>query len=62
LVAIQLGIAQPLPRAMDNIIQLLLQHRFGRQFGQVFGDMDAGLIQFQQFNLFLFFTATQDNA
>ena len=43
-------------------MQFLLQHRFGRQFGQVFGDVDASLVQFQQFDLFLFFAATQNNA
>lgn len=39
------------PRPLGRLLQLLAQHRTRRQAGQVLGNVDARLVQFQQFDL-----------
>lgn len=43
-------------------MQFGLQHFSGWQGSEVFGDVDAAGVQFQQFDLFLLFAAAQDDA
>ena len=43
-------------------MQFLFEEFPGRQFGEIFRDVDAGLSQLQQFNQLLFFTRAENNA
>ena len=42
-------------------MQFLLQQLPGRQAGQVFGDVNAALVKFQQFDLFMVLARAKDN-
>ena len=45
---------QPRPRDLDGGVEFLLQEFAGWQGGEVFGDVDAALVEFEQFELSLF--------
>src|SRR5690606_28681899 len=49
------------PRPLGRLLQLLAQHRTGRQAGQVLGNVDARLIQFQQLDLLTLLAGAKDD-
>ncbi len=46
----------------DGGVEFLLQQFARREGGQILGDMDAGLAEFEEFDLFLFFSGAKDEA
>ena len=46
----------------DGLVEFRLQGVAGGEDGQVFGDVDAAFVQFEEFDLFLFFAGTEDEA
>ena len=49
-------------RPIGRLLQPLPLHCTWRQAGQIFGDMDAQLVQFQQFDLLAFLTSAKNDA
>jgi hypothetical protein len=52
---------QPRPRDLDGGVEFLLQEFAGWQGGEVFGDVDAALVEFEQFDLFRLFPGAEDD-
>src|SRR5690606_32446366 len=55
-------VLQPCPRNLDGGVELLLEQFLGREGGQVFGDVDAGLAEFEELDLFLLLSGEEDEA
>ncbi len=46
----------------DGLVEFGLEEFFGGQDGEVFGDVDAAFVEFEEFDLFLLFSGAEDDA